>query len=1110
MSDQDNDNDNVSFHEYSNGDENSSGERNEQDNAENQAPQQPSHDGNEEDHGRIADGTGWDQDDEESEGYSGGGSEQHDSEHGSEEEIYQLQNEEEDQQDNDQQNDDYDYHEQHPPPHQHDADEAEGAQGGEEVEHRPHWPQSDDQPEGVRDDVSELLREPIAEGSTAGESLAADEFDTVPDFANKYNRNLHAEIQKQEKEVLRQERNAEEHKNRVSVMRTHLHNVQNEIQHTQKLVQARNEEIRTEDHMRQMSERSLAKVRKELEALKKQNQEIQDEISSVQMKLHTNNEALEQFREQMNWNQQELEQWVEAARQKDEDNLALEKYTKADDEKTRELARRLEKLTEDLHQKQRDLDHEVTETQAKQIELDKTADDFHSLHSERQELVSKWKDAIRMMESRDHEIAEAGEKFATAKTKLARRKETIAELSRMLNRQNRDNKDMEEEVKKINLLAGRKRDEYQAIRDRFQNYKNDVELLKSELDKAASDLTQLRATNKNYSAAVEEKRQQVEMADLRLRATQSKLEKAREHTHKIEKTATQREEEAEEESKRLARIEREIEALKEKSFKQNQELFKLKKEESNLIAEISGARSTAKNLSDKINSLDAEALRQQELVYSADFQIQQMERKVARAKGERSDEEKKMLQARIDELMEERDEVQATEKKLREQSKRLKEELKAVSREQEQLHQKLKSIEDKTHDLMLENKSAGNTLKSVSKEKEEAMVEHDLLKLEVRKLRNALSERSDEVYNLENRINQLQLSKEERKKEIESHQKMQRANIKLLEEERHKLAMDVQNRAAQVQKLRNKYTTICARIRGSEEDDGQPRSQAHFVIQQAQKREELQRQGDELDASIKQCEREIKALVTTLKHLTIRNSEYRTSFHKAGDDNSKTQNLKSLEQQLRDSTDLLFQKKRELQRVSAEADEERQRQNTLRDQQEQLKSRIEALRGKRNDAARDQEAQVNKLQEREEQLEEVKGTVKQHINEDQVYVACEKDIEAATIKATTQNVLYTLKQLANLNKFPQLAHALQEKVKARQLSLPARPPRPKGVQSQGTPHTTSAVLPPGVSQGEGNESSPGKSHSAQSYWGGQKASSRPETGSSQSSSVQVKTFEFGL
>jgi len=43
------------------------------------------------------------------------------------------------------------------------------------------------------------------------------------------------------------------------------------------------------------------------------------------------------------------------------------------------------------------------------------------------------------------------------------------------------------------------------------------------------------------------------------------------------------------------------------------------------------------------------------------------------------------------------------------------------------------------------------------------------------------------------------------------------------------------------------------------------------VIQAAQQREELQRKGDELDASIRKSEKEIKALANTLEHLKARN-----------------------------------------------------------------------------------------------------------------------------------------------------------------------------------------------------------------------------------------------
>ena len=53
----------------------------------------------------------------------------------------------------------------------------------------------------------------------------------------------------------------------------------------------------------------------------------------------------------MNWNQEELEQWALAARQKEEDNLTLEKFRRADEAKIKELTLQIEKLTIEVARK---------------------------------------------------------------------------------------------------------------------------------------------------------------------------------------------------------------------------------------------------------------------------------------------------------------------------------------------------------------------------------------------------------------------------------------------------------------------------------------------------------------------------------------------------------------------------------------------------------------------------------------------------------------------------------------------------------------------------------------------------------------------------------------
>merc|ERR1712224_1026358 len=118
-----------------------------------------------------------------------------------------------------------------------------------------------------------------------------------------------------------------------------------------------------------------------------------------------------------------------------------------------------------------------------------------------------------------------------------------------------------------------------------------------------------------------------------------------------------------------------------------------------------------------------------------------------------------------------------------------------------------------------------------------------------------------------------------------------------------------------VNALKAKFETL-AKSMSMGDDDGEERSQAFYVIKAAQRREELQRQGDELDSKIRTAEREIRALEATLHHLVDRNQDFRTGFQKADMEGRTGAQLKALEQQVKQATDALFKRRKELQRVA--------------------------------------------------------------------------------------------------------------------------------------------------------------------------------------------------
>lgn len=110
--------------------------------------------------------------------------------------------------------------------------------------------------------------------------------------------------------------------------------------------------------------------------------ELQDKINNLQAQIFKGNEKMDQFKLLMNWNQEELEQWALAERQKAEDNAALEKYKHQDDARVKDLQLALERVNKQVVDKKQDLENEVVETQAAQIQLDKAAEDFRWVRRE--------------------------------------------------------------------------------------------------------------------------------------------------------------------------------------------------------------------------------------------------------------------------------------------------------------------------------------------------------------------------------------------------------------------------------------------------------------------------------------------------------------------------------------------------------------------------------------------------------------------------------------------------------------------------------------------------------------------------------------------------------
>lgn len=414
-------------------------------------------------------------------------------------------------------------------------------------------------------------------------------------------------------------------------MAEHLKSVQMELVHTQSLVDAKNKEIETEEHMKQITERQSGRLKNEIEKLDNRIADQQDRLNNIQNMIFKANEKMDQFKLEMNWNQEELEQWALAARQKEEDNLTLEKYRRADEAKIKELTLQIEKLTVEVARKANELEREVTETQAAQIELDKTAEEFKRLHSERHQLYLQWQETVENSRKRDELINETGEDYARAKDYLDKKKADLEDHKDKLKREKDNNIDLDAQVASQERTLTKLRESLAKSDLDRNNLEGEVAILRNQLSAFATELSNKRIDVANINKVLEERMQRLDAAKKKYNGTKDRLNKEKNVQDDLEQGNKMAVSEFKESENMMSEVEKEIREQKETLFKESQKLFKLRAEQANLIGDISGTLSASRNLQASINKLTAEKTRQQELLYSSEYQIQQMERKVSKA-----------------------------------------------------------------------------------------------------------------------------------------------------------------------------------------------------------------------------------------------------------------------------------------------------------------------------------------------------------------------------------------------------------------------------------------------------------------------------------------------
>ena len=322
---------------------------------------------------------------------------------------------------------------------------------------------------------------------------------------------------------------------------------------------------------------------------------------------------------------------------------------------------------------------------------------------------------------------------------------------------NGENKRTELDIQSSERINYQKKESNKQKIETINNLTADVEILKNQLSAFASDLQQKRNRHAALNEELLRKKQRLNNAEKKFSVQKIKMGSADDLVQELMGKSKTAEEVLKDAEKSKADLEREIRIKEDILFKATQSLFKLREEEANLYGEIQGNMAACRNLQAHIGRLSQEFQRQQELLYNAEYQIQLMERKVAKAKGEKTIEERKELEEQIKKAEEEFEQKSTEHKKLSQALRRLDDDTRGIEKILVGVEDEKTKLASTIEELTLENDMFAQDLSKVIKTKEETLVQHDIMKLEIKNIRDNLMKATYKVYNLENRKHQLEM-----------------------------------------------------------------------------------------------------------------------------------------------------------------------------------------------------------------------------------------------------------------------------------------------------------------------------------------------------------------
>lgn len=716
----------------------------------------------------------------------------------------------------------------------------------------------------------------------------------LPDFATPETRRIDNDIKEKTQKLKEIDNQLSDVEIRITEGQSTIKQAEEEIENLNKLLDAKKKQIATESHLQALAARESSRVEKDRIDIRNEISRVQDEIDSLQNTIEKRKNKLAEFRDLIQVSEEELELYTKSLKKNEDDAAALDKYTEKDNKRLKKLRLELEKKSIELVKARDRVADRHSQLLVKKGEIDHMLQEYAELQKEREFVLVQWEKSLQELKRRDKQLETLRSQLEQSNARNAELTSSLAIEESQFEEQCKLNQELEKSSEELAAVLSKKRQEELDLQATLKTLQIDCKGVNSEVTFLKQKMKYQKDANMALECDIEKKKALFAREQEKLAVVTAQVEEAKQTTVDLspDQTIASAEKELEDAEKaheqKLARMKH----LQDKLAKERQVSMQLKEAELAAKTKRTSNTNRSKQYDAQMSKLEEELDRQETLLLHADQKLFDIEAKLA-ARGicEQSSEDKEKFQDRMTALEKEEQEVKDRRRALKAQAHKTENEVARVKKERDLVQKEIAILQDRMQDMTLENTKIDTQLSHSIRTKEELLVHHDLLLLNVRKLRETVSTSSEAVYEAlaAKEAQDSAFAGELQAKEGEFN--LLKAEVKLLNEQKHRVILDLNAKRMYLSKLEIRQEVM----QGSLNMDGL--TQAEREVQRVRIAEQNKQHFQATQAELARVEIEVDALQKLLAHTHASNAAYKESLIQSNPVAMQARQIRELEKE---------------------------------------------------------------------------------------------------------------------------------------------------------------------------------------------------------------------